>query len=190
MESYNNLPTVTIGALNGNGTVYNTGGNSGTTIFTVAPTTIRARSPARLTMAPGAATRPRVVKSGSGTQVISGTNAYTGNTTVNQGTLTIGPSGQLYTNGGNGSMYINSGGLVSVSGGIGWTYAGGPYAAFGGMTPEAGHLVINGGYSAAHRCEQCAERAAWGWTRLHRRRQWRGSRFGDGRANVFARFPL
>ncbi|NCA11747.1 hypothetical protein EBR56_08055, partial [bacterium] len=80
-----------------------------------------------------------LVKAGAGTLTLGGPNSYTGNTTVNAGTLLLGAGAQLYATSASGSVTINSGATLSFTGDFGYT------ATFGNLTPSAGTLFINGG---------------------------------------------
>ncbi len=99
----------------------------------------------------------QLVKQGSGTQILSGTNTYTGGTTVSQGALTMGSAGALSTgdvsvaNGANVLLWWNSGsstvannftlnGLGSV-GGKDAIYADGGGAGYGEYT-LAGKITL------------------------------------------------
>jgi filamentous hemagglutinin family protein len=55
----------------------------------------------------------RIIKEGSGTQILSGTNYYTGTTTVNGGTLQIGNGGASGTLGNGGAVSVASGANLS-----------------------------------------------------------------------------
>ena len=80
-----------------------------------------------------------LVKAGTGTLTLGGANSYTGNTTVNAGTLLLGSGAQLYATSASGSVTINSGATLSFTGDFGFT------ATFGNLAPSAGSLFINGG---------------------------------------------
>ena len=60
-----------------------------------------------------------ITKTGAGTMTLSGTNTYTGNTTVSAGVLNLADNAQLrFTIGGNGinNQLVNSGGTISLDG--------------------------------------------------------------------------
>ena len=66
----------------------------------------------------------RFVKSGSGTQVLAGSNTYTGGTAVNAGTLQAASTASLPGYASTGKITMASGGVLAVSaGGSGWTAA-------------------------------------------------------------------
>ena len=66
-----------------------------------------------------------LVMSGSGLQVLSGSNTYTGRTTISSGTLQVTGSGALPGYGTPGQVTAARGGMLAVSaGGNGWTAAG------------------------------------------------------------------
>ena len=69
----------------------------------------------------GCGVKPRLVKSGSNTWTLNGTNTYTGGTYVDQGTLTIGNAGNATTGLsilGTGGIFLNGGNLTQTAGGI------------------------------------------------------------------------
>lgn len=53
-----------------------------------------------------------IVKTGTGTQTLSGANIYTGNTTVNGGTLALGAGGSIVNST---NIFINTGGALDIS---------------------------------------------------------------------------
>ncbi len=66
-----------------------------------------------------------LVMSGSGLQVLSGSNTYTGGTTISSGTLQVAASGALPGYATPGTITAARGGMLAVSaGGSGWTAAG------------------------------------------------------------------
>ncbi len=92
-----------------------------------------------------------LVKSGTGTQALGGTNAYTGNTTLNGGLLKLNSAnalpGGIGATGGTSALLFNGGGVIGLTGDfnraiqgltpaadkVGWTNGGkGGFAAFGG----------------------------------------------------------
>jgi autotransporter-associated beta strand protein len=95
-----------------------------------------------------------VVKIGAGTQVFTGSNSYTGNTTINSGTLTIGAAGGLPFGGNviNQANFVVNGnttaGTVSGSGtttvGTGVTLTAAAFSQSGGLINN-GATQINGG---------------------------------------------
>jgi len=80
--------------------------------------------------------------SGTGTLTLTGSNTYTGNTTVNAGTLAINSTGEIYSGGYNNSstVTISNGAELQVAA---WGY--GLAGSIGDLDFGAAHLVVNGG---------------------------------------------
>ncbi len=110
LESYNNISTVTIGALNGSGTIYNTGDAAGTTTFTVGANGHSGSFSGAIVNGAWGSRVTALVKSGAGTQTLTGNNTYSGSTTLNAGTLALGNPAAL----GTGTLTISGGNLDSV----------------------------------------------------------------------------
>jgi len=165
MESYNNIASVTIGALNGSGTIYNTGDNANTTPFTVGANGHSGTFSGVIANGAWGSHVTVLVKSGAGTQTLTGANTYSGGTTINAGTLLVnntsgsgtGSSFVVVTNanttlGGSGTMSgavtMNAGTILSpgtnsttgltltCNGGV--TFSGGATALFDLSTSAAG----------------------------------------------------
>jgi fibronectin-binding autotransporter adhesin len=92
LEAWNNLPSVTIGALNGSGTVFNTGGSPGTTEFIVGANGSSGTFSGVIANGAWGGNVTGLTKTGAGIQTLSGTNIYTGNTTIKAGTLELAQS--------------------------------------------------------------------------------------------------
>jgi len=133
-----------VGTLNFGGGI--TGGAAGTTVLTLSGTNTNANTISGI-IANGSATTLGLTKSGAGTWVLSGSNSYTGNTTVSGGTLQI--NGSYAGNGtGNTSLLTIGGGTLSVGSSAGTLTFGGDGYAYGaavGDSGSTGTLIINGG---------------------------------------------
>jgi autotransporter-associated beta strand protein len=82
-----------------------------------------------------------LIKSGNGNLTFSsGQSEYTGATVIDGGTLTIGNGVRLYNTGG-GPVTINSGGMLSLPGGMDVSWGG----CLGYLPPYANNMLINGG---------------------------------------------
>jgi len=86
-----------------------------------------------------------LIKAGNGTLTLTGPNGYTGNTTINAGTLKIEEGASIYNGGYNGSaiLTVNDGATLELNR---WGY--GPGAAnqsLGGLDYNPARFVINGG---------------------------------------------
>jgi len=82
-----------------------------------------------------------LIKAGNGNLTFSsGPSDYTGATIINGGTLTIGNGVRLYNTGG-GPVTINSGGMLSLPGGMDVSWGG----CLGYLPPYANNMLINGG---------------------------------------------
>jgi autotransporter-associated beta strand protein len=80
-----------------------------------------------------------LTKEGSGTLTLSKANSYTGNTTVNGGTLKLDSTGSIYSSADTSTnVYVNAGGILDV-------YNWGWYGSLGGLRFDPPILVINGG---------------------------------------------
>jgi fibronectin-binding autotransporter adhesin len=95
MESYNNLASATIGALNGSGTIYNTGSTAGTTTFTVGANGHSGSFSGLIRNGAWGSRVTALTKTGAGTQTLSGANTYTGATKVAGGTLEVATGGAI-----------------------------------------------------------------------------------------------
>jgi len=120
IESYNGISPVTIGALNGGGTFYNTWSGSGTTTFTVGANGHSGSFSGVIANGAWGSGTTALVKSGAGTQTLSGAGTYTGSTTVENGSLIAGAAVSVSGNGpfGNASSAIALGDATSISGNL------------------------------------------------------------------------
>ena len=87
-----------------------------------------------------------LVKNGTGTQTLTGTNTFSGNTTVNAGTLALSASGQFVS----GTILINNGGTfttgtTSTIGGSAAIVVTGGSATLSGTNTRTGATTVNGG---------------------------------------------
>lgn len=83
-----------------------------------------------------------LVKSGNGTLTLSGSNTYTGNTTVSAGTLKISGGGGIYRGGyRTPTLTVSSGGVLELET---WNYNTST-ASLGGLSANTANFVINGG---------------------------------------------
>jgi len=110
--------SVTQGTLSGNGVITNSSGSAST--FTVGGAAVSNNYTG--TIVDGASGTVALVKSGSGTQTLSGANAYTGGTAINAGVLQLGNAGALASSGdigfGGGTLTYGSGITTDLSGRI------------------------------------------------------------------------
>ncbi|MGO9115107.1 MAG: beta strand repeat-containing protein [Thermoguttaceae bacterium] len=101
--------SITIGSLSGSaGTITDSNAIAGTSTLTVNQTATASFSG---TLADGATRRLALIKSGSGALTLNSANTYTGGTTINAGTITLGNATAL----GSGSLALN-GGLLDLNG--------------------------------------------------------------------------
>jgi autotransporter-associated beta strand protein len=82
------------------------GGNTGTSTLRLGGTTTLNRIDDAIEN--GARTTQNIIKSNTGTWTLSGDNVYTGNTTIEQGTLKVGASGALPSGAGTGNVVFNT----------------------------------------------------------------------------------
>jgi autotransporter-associated beta strand protein len=111
----NNGANIKIGALSGSGTVTRGGSNPGNGRLEVGVDGGSANF-SGIIQNPTLTATLSVIKSGTGTQTLSGANTYTGGTTVTQGTLAIGGSGSILVAGGASGLTINSGATFALNG--------------------------------------------------------------------------
>jgi fibronectin-binding autotransporter adhesin len=161
LESYTGSGgySITIGALNGSGNVYNTGsGSNQTTTFTVGGTGNSGSFSGVIHNGAWGSQKTALTKSGAGTQTLSGANTYTGATTVNGGTLAVTTGGQIANTGGgfvvgsvagtNAALAI-TGGSVSDSTTTGNAWASAMNVGFG--SNGSGFVSLSSGTLAAQR---------------------------------------
>ncbi len=79
-----------------------------------------------------------LIKAGAGTMVLSGSNTYTGNTTINDGTLELTSTGKMYNGG-----YTKA--IVTINTGGTWRMPDYSYGGVGQLADYAEHRVLNGG---------------------------------------------
>jgi fibronectin-binding autotransporter adhesin len=129
--------TETIGGLTGGGTIHAGNGSGALTISNSANHTFSGK------LEQWAGSTLNLIKTGSGTQTISGNNTYTGTTTVDAGTL------QLSGTNANGNLRVNGvGALARITGGTTTlaSTSGNTYVTGGGtLEIDGGSLVIQGG---------------------------------------------
>jgi autotransporter-associated beta strand protein len=82
------------------------GGNTGTSTLRLGGTTTLNRIDDAIEN--GARTTQNIIKSNTGTWTLSGDNVYTGNTTIEQGTLKVGASGAIPSGAGTGNVVFNT----------------------------------------------------------------------------------
>ncbi len=61
-----------------------------------------------------------LIKAGAGTLVLTGSSTFVGSLEVNSGTLSVSPTGRLFTTGGGGVLQIKAGATLAFEGGWGW----------------------------------------------------------------------
>ena len=61
-----------------------------------------------------------LIKTGAGTLVLTGSSTFDGSLEINSGTLSVSPTGRLFTTGGGGVLQITSGATLAFEGGWGW----------------------------------------------------------------------
>jgi fibronectin-binding autotransporter adhesin len=168
LESYNNIASLAVGALNGGGTVYNTGDAAGTTSFAVGANGHSGTFSGVVANGAWGSRVTALTKSGAGTQTLSGANTYGGATTISAGMLTIGGSGTLgsgsYSAGitDNGAFVYNSSanqtfsGIISGTGSLTktnsastLTLSNGSSAYSGGTTLSAGQITLGASSTGA-----------------------------------------
>ena len=123
LESYAGtyLPSATIGALNGSGTVFNTANTAGTTEFILGANGSTGTFSGVIANGAWGGNVTALTKTGAGTQTLNGVNTYSGATTITAGTLLVDGGGVI-------------GGAVAVNGG-----------AFGGTGTVSGAVTVNSG---------------------------------------------
>ncbi len=135
----------TIGGLsstNGAGIVENESGSSSTSTLTVNVATSSQTFSGTLRNGDGSGTDGTLAftKTGTGTQVLTGTNTYTGATTVSAGMLQIGSSGSGTT--GTGAVFVQSGGTLLGTGFV----QGSSFTASSGAIVQAGDGTAQANY--------------------------------------------
>ncbi len=80
-----------------------------------------------------------LVKAGAGRMVLTASNTYTGNTTINGGVLELSTTGKLYNGGYQGSA------IVTVNAGGTWRMPDYSYGGVGQLADQAARRVLNGG---------------------------------------------
>ena len=149
LEGWNNVSGFTIGALNGSGSVYNNGSPAGTTVLTVGGNGNSGSFSGVISDSSWSSQTTALTKIGGGTQTLSGANTYSGNTTVNAGTLRFGPPAVLHMSFDNvsGSTVYNDGsGGASMDGTLNGTAS----VTSGGKFGDC--LAISGADAAAGSC--------------------------------------
>jgi autotransporter-associated beta strand protein len=122
LESYTGSGgySITIGALNGSGNVYNTGsGSNQTTTFTVGNTGNLGSFSGVIHNGAWGSQKTALTKAGAGTQQLSGANTYTGSTTVSAGTLDVTTGGVIANTAGGFTVgnTANVNAILTVTGG-------------------------------------------------------------------------
>ncbi len=140
-----NSPSETIASLSstgGAGVVENESGVAGTRTLTLAATSGSATFSGILRDGDGVGTDGTLalVKTGAGTQVLTGANTYTGSTTISGGELQIGDAGSGQS--GTGAVTVQSGGTLTGSGLV----QGSSFTAQSGATVHAGDGTAQGDY--------------------------------------------
>jgi autotransporter-associated beta strand protein/parallel beta-helix repeat protein len=107
----------TVGALSGNGSVTLDDGVSSSNTLTIGDNSLTANFSGTIS---GGFNTESVVKTGSGTQTLSGTSSYPGSTTVSQGVLVVSANNAL---GGQGPVTVVNGGTLALSGSINYSSA-------------------------------------------------------------------
>jgi fibronectin-binding autotransporter adhesin len=86
-----------------------------------------------------------ITKSGNGWLVLTGTNTYSGNTTINGGILKIGPGGVIYADAYRTPVVaVNAGAVLELNN---WAYdqSSAHSMSLGGLSAGSGSIVVNGG---------------------------------------------
>ncbi len=140
-----NSPSETIASLSstgGAGVVENESGVAGTRTLTLAATSGSATFSGILRDGDGVGTDGTLalVKTGAGTQVLTGANTYSGSTTISGGELQIGDAGSGQS--GTGAVTVQSGGTLTGSGLV----QGSSFTAQSGATVHAGDGTAQGDY--------------------------------------------
>ena len=112
VDLWDNVSGITVDALTGSGTVQHTSYGGSAENLTVGVNNGTGTFTGNITNTTGYVLN--LVKSGTGTQILSGSNGYTGTTTVNGGTLQIGngATGSISTTG---AVTVNAGGTLALN---------------------------------------------------------------------------
>ncbi|MEI8292833.1 MAG: autotransporter-associated beta strand repeat-containing protein [bacterium] len=137
------ITTPTIGGLIGNKTLSTVFSGNATTFGQMTSLTLNTVSGSNYTYSSNITNTTAglsLTKNGTGTQVLSGVNTYTGNTTINSGTLTLGAGGSIANST---NIVVRNGATFNVASVAGYTV--GSTQTLLGSGTVTGNVTVNGG---------------------------------------------